>query len=100
VNVDEALAIADRPNDYTSLQQAVARSMLADAVRNMRREHELQEAALAAEVRALRDAVTETRRRHTPDARMGHDDVRCSSCQEESWPCATVRLLGGTEVGS
>lgn len=52
-------------------------------------------AVLAAEVRRLVKQRNEALRWHTQDARMGHDDVRCASCQEESWPCPTVRALEG-----
>lgn len=36
MTVDEALRVEDRPNDYTSLQQATARSVLAAEVRRLR----------------------------------------------------------------
>lgn len=46
---------------------------------------------------ARRDtAIAAALRRHTADARMGHDDVRCASCQEEAWPCPTVEALAGS----
>ena len=54
MDVDEALEIADNPHHYTHLEQVTSRHTLAAAVRSMRREHELQEATLQAEVRRLR----------------------------------------------
>lgn len=50
-------------------------------------------AALLEEVGQLRAQRAAALARHTPDARMGHDDVRCVSCPEESWPCPTAQAL-------
>lgn len=50
---------------------------------------------LFAEVDRLRAQRAAALARHTPDARMGHDDVRCMSCPDEAWPCPTFTALDG-----
>lgn len=42
---------------------------------------------------AAREALAAAASRHTEDARLGLDDARCSSCQEETWPCQTATAL-------
>lgn len=71
-----------------------------DAARAQSAEMELYAVAMERErdaaltrVAELEDALRVIRSRHTRDARMGYDDVRCMSCPDEAWPCPTAAAL-------
>ena len=85
MNVDEALAISDEPQNYTHLEQAAARNTLAAEVRRLR-----------GGARSLVTALQEDERFQLGRDDGGEPQYSFTTAQR----AAIAVMLGGTEVGA